>query len=386
MEFINREKFVIELLQRFIDSGCLIYGLSVQNLLIKNKVKKIDVYIPNNEINNNVTKYKNYFECDKDLGNNEANFIINKMSKHKTSWKIYNTTFILTTKKPNPKNNMMQLTMSKEGISIINNNKNKSIEVLDILRKIKKNDSFDDKYVTVSSEWVKYLLENGENIYGSWISRYIICKDPQDMKRDIDILSGDISKLNNLVKLLNSSGFSDIENSKENKYNIPSINTKIKTDHGIINLDIHDNTKKNNDLTCDAFHNNLKLTCNYLTLNCIPPKLNYISALILTFGDIYKPTYTLMKPLPTTITNKGDLRCIYKPIIFSQNKYKIIFDYLETIKKEDDKVNTLNDIIVKDKCSQKTHVINPELEYPDSVINNNETLICLHCLHSKFTA
>ena len=382
MEFIKTHEKLIKLLQILIDAGCVVYGTSVINFLIRHKTNKIDIYIPTKEANENIIKYKNYIECSKELDKTGDQYEIKQISKNKTMWKIDDAHLILTTKEPNPRHDVTQMIITKNGISTSTNSKTKGIDVLKTMRKLKKYGNFDDEFVTMSLDWITYLLNNDTNIYGSWPSRYITCEFPCDMKRDIDILCNDITNLHNLMDLLNKTGICKIQDGKKSKYEQLSINTEITTGFGILNLDIHQNSKN---ITCDAFHNNLRLSLDHLTINYKPHNINFLSTLILVINDLFHSSYTLIKPLPTKledIKNNGDLRLLIKPISFSET-HVISTDYLEAFNDIDHKVNKLTDIILNGDCDRKNHIENLELDFISSVIKGkgDKKKICLHCVY-----
>ena len=378
MQFIKENDQLIKLLQKFLDIGCIIYGPSVQNLLINNKTKKLDIYIPTKECQEHLNKYKNYFECLSELKSTDEKYEIKKTTKNKTIWILKSITITFTTKRPNPKHDVTQLTLSSDGISTFSdNNTNKSVAVLKVLRKLNKanNIIFDDIHIEKSLEWINYFLNEDNMVYGSWPSRYITVTDQNEMKRDIDILCQDLphlQKIENLMKLLATTGIC------EHTFVANIINSKIKLISGTLDIDVHLNTKS---VTCDAFYNNLRLTKTHLTINYTADPFQFLSNLILTLNDLFKSTYTLIKPFPTRIKNKGDLRLLVKPIGFSE-KYKITLDYLEFIKKNDDKINNLGDILLDDYCEKEDHVVNPELDFVPSVIKMDNKKLCLHCIHS----
>ena len=380
MEFINKNEYVINLLQIFLNNGCFIYGPSVQNLLINHKVHNIQIYVPP-EATANMTKYQNYFECLSELGgNNDVNsYEIKNICKTKYLWKINDANLTLTTKKPNPKHDTTQLIITKDGVSTLANSKLKGIDVLKTLRKLTKYEDFDDGLINVSLKWITFLLNNGSKIYGSWPSKFITCECACDLNSDIDILSDDINNLGNLMYLLNDSNVCELGTS--NKYDVASLNAKIKSNSGSLILDIH---KNSNSITCDAFYNNLRLTIDNLTVNYKPENINFLSALILIFNDLFHSSYTLMKPLPITIKdikNNGDLRLLTKPISFSEN-YVISTEYLQKYKDGETKINELNDILLNGECDRSNHTVNDKLNFVPSVIRGDKKKVCLHCIHS----
>ncbi|QKF94721.1 hypothetical protein QKU48_gp1263 [Fadolivirus algeromassiliense] len=379
MELINNKKDLITLLQKFIDSGCIVYGPSVFNFLVKHKTKKFNIYLPTQECIEEVGKYKTYFECLNKL--DKESIEIKQVSKNKSIWRLKDTDLLITTKMPNPKHLETKICFSKDGISFLGTGRNKSIEVLKFLRKFNKKQDFNDEFISLSLEWINYLIQNDNFIYGGWPVRYITSIGKEIMNRDIDILCDSIQPVSNLMNILKLTGVCDIDDQidQTDKYSQNALKIKLSSKLGILNMDVHKNSK---DIDCDAFYNNLRLTKNNVTINYLPDDLSFISAFIMTMNDVFNKTYTLMKKLPTEVKNNSDFRLIARPIQMSTDLCVVDYSYLES--KYND-IKKITAILSKNGkgCNEPNHQINQELHMPDTVINMNKKRICLHCLHAS---
>ena len=56
MDFIKQNSDLLDILQIFIDLGCIIYGDSVNKILFKNNIKNIKLYIPNKNVEEDINQ------------------------------------------------------------------------------------------------------------------------------------------------------------------------------------------------------------------------------------------------------------------------------------------------------------------------------------------
>ncbi len=384
MEFIRNNVDILNIIQILINKGCILYGSSVRDFLINHTLEKINVYIPSEEVINAVNSFKNYFEYSIELKKEQFKFEVTIINKNKTMWKINNIQFHFTIAQPKPKKEINKLYIDKHGISIfdysIYNTAFRSIKVLELLRKINEKIEFKSinkendenfKSIDLMLEWIRYFLIPGNSIYGGWPSRYITSDKPEDMNRDIDIITNDIQSIENLMIVLKKTGLCKTNDNR--KYNLSSLNVEMNCEIPL-KFDIH---KKSNDITCDAFYNNLKMTHEYITINYQPENINYISTILLIFDDLFHNKYTLICPIPKSFENKSDFRLITKPIIFSSER-TIDYAYLEF---SDEKFVKVDDILSNDECCRHYHKINKELDFLPIVVLLGRHNICLHCMH-----
>ncbi len=374
MEFINKNIDSLNILQQFIDNDAVIYGESVLNILKENKIDVVKIYLPSPEVIENINNLKLTFDkCE-----------IKQVTNNKQMWKINDLWILTTTRIPSiliKDNDNMCIT--KYGVSTFHSRN--GLNILKYLRNINNKEVFDDAYVNLSSKWVTYFLNEEHSIYGSWPTRYITANNSDEMHRDIDISvlgNKNYKKICSMMNLLADSNMCDLTNINFPKYESTSMNVKITINSEILNFDIH----KAGRISCDAFYNNLKLTQKYLTINYKPHNVNFINILILTFKDLFSNNYTLIKQFPIRYDTMGDFRLIVKPYMFSA-KRTINYDYLETNKNADEKINKLEDVITNNKCCKNcNHEPNNDFEIPStSVIKLNKKFKCVQCIYNHIT-
>lgn len=369
MNFINEHNDSLNILQQFIDNGGIIFGQSVLNILIENKFDVVKIYLPSDEIIENLELIFDQYE-------------IKQITTNKKLWKINHLWILTTIKMPNIKSDeLSNICITNNGISTFHyKNKLKSLEILEILRKINNKEIFEDPYVNISARWITYFLNNGHNVYGSWPSRYITAMYPSEMYRDIDINTSNYKSLRDMMDVLIDTNICFLTNKNTKKYTDKSLNVEMPTKVGILNFDIH---KESKNMSCDAFHNNLKLTQTHLTINYQPENINFLNTLVLIFRDLFFNNYTLIKPFPIRVDNVGEFRLIIKPMIFSIT-HTLNYDYLENNKKENEVINELKDIITNNLCYKKcNHISNNNFEIPSTtVIKLGKKNKCLQCIHN----
>ena len=369
MNFINEHINSLNILQLFIDNGCVIYGKSVLDILKENKLDVIKMYLPSDEIIQNIENLKLTLDtCE-----------IKQVTSHKKLWRINDLWILTTTKLPcTTIKDTENMCITNNGVSTFHNRN--GLNILNYLRKINNKESFNDPYVNMQIRWITYLLNEGHTIYGSWPSRYITVTQSKEMHRDIDVSANNYKNLHNMINLLIDTDICHLNNKNTQKYTKKSLNINIPTNVGILNFDIH---KSSHNMSCDAFYNNLKLTQKFLTVNYQPENINFLSTLILTFKDLLLNNYTLIKPFPERADNMGEFRLIMKPLIFSHT-HTINYDYLEKNKKENETINKLTDIITNNKCYKKcNHIQNDNFEIPSTiVIKLGKKFKCIQCIHN----
>lgn len=366
MDFINNNAESLNILQEFLNIGCTIYGESVLNILKCKTPDVVKIFIPSEEISVHVENLKATLDgCAR-----------GQITSKKCIWLINKLTIMTTTKFPsNIDNNNKNICITKNGISTLDNNN--GIEILNILRNVNNKEPFDDTYVNTSLKWIKYFIKENHNIYGSWPSRYITESNPQEMHRDIDICTNNYNSLRNMITLLIDVNVCQLINNNTNKYIDIPFNVEFQTPEGVLKFDIHKESKK---MSADAFYNNLKLSQKCLTLNYQPSNINFISALILTFNDLFSNNYTLIEPFPKRVDNISQLRLVIKPLLFSST-HTINYDYL---KHHNEKVDELKDILVNKKCYKKcNYPLNNNLGVPSTtVIKLGDKFKCIQCIHN----
>lgn len=359
MDFILEHNKLLNIIQILLDFGCCLCNKSVYDLFLKHKVNNLIFYVSSNKIQNKLKKFKNYFKYFKKINDSDSIFECNYINKNKIKWilKYGNNSYniIFTSKLPKTKNQLYKLLLTKDGLKKIDS-KN-SIECLKLLRFcMKKNMDLND-YTNLILEWLLLLIYNNHQIYGGWPSRFIMSTNIEDLNRDIDVISEEFDK----IKLL----FETLEKSKlctklDQSYN-DGLKMNINFDNKNIIFDIH----KKNSNNCDAFYNNIILTEEFISINKIPDKLNFIKTIILTLNDIFQMKYTLIKPFPDKIKNKGDFRLINKPLLMKDEFFEINIDYLNFI----DKKIKIEDIISLNDCIKKDHNDIPKHELPTMLLN-----------------
>lgn len=371
MNFISNNIDTLNIIQILIDKGCVLYGSSLRNFLITHNIEKLNIYIPSDEVYNQVEIFKAYFEYSIELKKEQFKFEISKINKNRTMWKINDVCLCFTILKPKPKKEINNLYLNKYGLSTFYDCKFKSIKVLQLLRKIKEKPDFNFKSINTMTEWIKYFLTQDNFIYGGWPSRYITSDKPSEMKRDIDIISNDMVSMENLMRVLNKTGLCSLNNN--NKYKVSSLNVDINCDIPL-KFDIHKNSK---DITCDAFYNNLRMTNEHVTVNYQPENINYICIMLLIFNDLFNDKYTLICSFPKTYETKSEFRLITRPIILA-NERTVDYSYLEF---SNQNFIPISDILSTDECCRSYHKINKELDFPPTVVQLGKRNICLHCMH-----
>lgn len=372
MNFVRKHIDSLEILQKFIDNGGVIYGESVRNILFENVINVVKIYLPSDEVIANLDQLETeltltYGQCE-----------IKQVTENKKLWKINHLYVLTTTTTPKIKlDGISNICISNNGISTIY--EADSLTVLKFLRRFNNKDDFDDPYVNMAERWTTYFLNNGHNIYGSWPSRYITVTQSDEMHRDIDISTNNYKSISDMMNLLIDTNIAFTSNDVR-KYTDTSLKVELPTNAGKIFFDIH---KESSNMSCDAFYNNLRLTKQYLTINYQPPKLNFLGTLVLTFRDLFFDSYTLIKPLPTRVDTVGEFRLIVKPLLFS-NTHKVNYDYLEYSKEEDDTIIELNDILTNNKCYKKcNHDPDNHFGVPSTtVIKLGKKFKCLECIYT----
>lgn len=377
MEFASNNVDLINIIQILIDKGAMLYGRTLRNFLINHDISKINMYLPSDEVIEEMTMFQKYFEYSIELKKEQFKFHFSTFNKNKSIWTINDTEIWFTIVKPKFKKEINNLYLSKHGISALHGSKFKSIQVLKLLRKINNKPDYNYKLINVMTEWIKYFLTQDNIIYGSWPSRYITSNNKKDMKRDIDIVTNDITSINNLMRALKVSGL--CKSNINDEYDIPSLNVEINCET-YLNFDIH---KKSKNDSADAFYNNLKMTDEYLTANYQLDNINYITNMLLIFNDLFHDRYTLIFPITTKIsTNVSDLRLIVKPVMFSLER-TVDYSYLEFCNKH---FMTLEDLQSKEDCCRNWHEVNEELSFPPMVFQFGKKNMCLHCYHKHVYA
>lgn len=362
MDFITQNKTTIDILQKFIDEDCVLCGSFIINMLVNHTFDNMEIYFPAN-------KQINFL----DIFGSIKVFESKILSSTETLWTINNMTFTLLSKLRD--NN--DLCLSKNGIFIVNHD---SIDVLKTFKSIMINNDDCDR-AKISISWIKYLISTDNEIYGSWPSRYITndCNNcDESEEHDIDVHSNNIQQLRQFMAPLNISGFCEIKdvNIKDaaGYHDKNSFNARIKLQGWNLIFDIH---KTSNNISCDAFYNNLKMTREYLTINHIPDKLNFLETLILTFNDLFCNQYTLIKSIPKIFKNKADFRLLLKPYLFSLTRI-ISYDYLEYINAKP--MHKLTNIVTNKNCN-KHESFADQLTHPVINMSNKKPSWCLNCIY-----
>jgi len=358
MDFITQNKQIIDILQKLLNNDCLLCG-SIKKILVNHDLSDLRICYPED-------KEIDFLALFDDI----KQFKYKQLSETETLWIINDIEFTTTNKL-----NKNDVYISKNGISIIGQSKQKSIDVLKYFR-VTESEDCDRMKVTIS--WLKYLMNADNYVYGSWPTRYILndCSDcDENNERDIDLCTTDKNKIRQLMTALECSGICQIDNNV-GKYDIKPLNARIKLEGWNLIFDIHEESKN---MSCDAFYNNLKLTNDYVTINYEPDNLSFIESLILTFNDLFYNQYTLIKPIPNQFQNKSDFRLLLKPFLFSTTK-EISYDYLE---ENDQNIRKLNDVVTDHICEK--HKNSDNLEYPimNMCLNMNKEVKkswCLNCI------
>jgi hypothetical protein len=373
MDFIKNNDSEIDILQAFIMEGCILYGDSVANLLIHNNFNDIKFYLPLNKEIDLLKIHKNIKTLE-----------VKSISGTETLWRINNLDITISSE--TPKNN--QICLDSEGLFLyyldlpFHKDERECCGILKYLRKLNNKPDLNDNLVNASLNWIKYLSLSGNHIYGSWLSRFITCDNVDDLKRDIDISSDNYEPLKALMTTLKETGVCKIE--ENNGYNVSSLNAKIKSNDNELILDIH---KKSNNMSSDAFYNNLRLFDKYLGINHKLDNLHMLSNTILIFRDLFQNTYTLIKPIPKSYETKPDFRLLLKPILFSET-YTIKYDYLEHSNHND--ILRLQDLVLQGgtcKNISKNDCKNMG-PYPYIVTQtpSQKNKRCLNCIHKHISS
>lgn len=377
MNFISNNTDLINIIQILIDKGAILYGKSLRDFLINHKLEKLNIFLPSDEVIQEVNVFRKYFEYSIELNKEQFKFEFKEKNESKFIWKINDLTLNFTVIKPKFKQDIDNLILSKNGITTLYGKSLNGIKVLKLLRKINGRSDYDAKSINIMLEWVRYFLTQDNYIYGGWPAKFITSVKEDDMNRDIDIISNDMVSMNNLVKALSKTGL--CKSNITDKYNVPALNVIINCDT-YLNFDIH---KKSDSITCDAWYNNMKITDNYITINYQVSDLNYISSMLLLFNDLFNHKYTLICPIPSKLSaNRSDFRLLAKPVVFLSER-SIDYSYLEHGNKE---FVTLEDISSKEPCCRTQHKVDDELKFPPVVFDLAKRNICLHCLYKHVLA
>lgn len=378
MNFINNNIDLLNIIQILIDKGAVLYGKTLRRFLIDHKLEKLSIFLPSNDTIQEVAGFRKYFEYSIELNKEQFAFHVFQR-ENKFTWKINDLTLNFTIVKPKYKHDIDNLALSTNGITTLcGKTQQKSIRTLKLLREINNKPEYDTTSINVMLEWIRYFISQDNYIYGSWPSKFITSTREKDMERDIDIVADDMVSMYALMRVLDKTGLCKNSNIKDD-YDVPALNVTINCDT-YLNLDIH---KKSNNMTCDAWYNNMKMTNEFITVNYQVNDLNYISCMILLFNDIFHHKYTLICPIPSKISaTRSDFRLLAKPVVFLSER-SVDYSYLEYGNKT---FVTLEEISSKDCCCRKQHKVNDELKFPPVVFNLAKKNICLHCLHKHVLA
>jgi hypothetical protein len=357
----------LDILQEFLDFDCIIYGNAIEDLLKGNMSPSniIKIYVPKDKVEQLQSSFPDHKKIEISL--RESIWVINKL------------VVMTTTKSPIKTLERPQeiLCITNLGISLLP--KHNTTSVLKILRRANNKNFFSDSYINTSLRWIKYLLEENHEVYGSWPSWYIAAETTEQLHRDIDVCTSNYNSIRNMMTLLVDLGLCEFNNTNSNTYIDIPLNIKMELDDGDLIFDIH---RKSKNMASDAFYNNLKLTKNGVTVNYQPSNLNFITTLILTFNDLFSNNYTLIEQLPERIDNLAQLRLMLKPIIFSLNEARIInYEYLENIYGQ---IEKLSDKIIDGKCYKNcSHQPNIALGVPSNlVVKIGKKHKCVQCAYN----
>jgi hypothetical protein len=352
MDYINK------IIQYLIDKEIIICGKTIDSIidgnLFKNKCIHLKCYTEDENI---INKLKSFFEISGEL---EKTWKLNGVF-----WEYSSNEFLFRIEFIDEK------TFGEYKLILHKNKIMHKDGILSLLNNIKSIMNIKEKEMDVYLSWMLYLIKNDCILYGGCLMRYLL----NESINDIDVIIND--NVENLMKTLKISKV--VEQISENKIKFIGEQNIIIDYHNHKN-EIYPDVKFMDD--GDAFVNILSLDKEGFGITKIPKNMNLINTLLCIFTDLKNKNYTLIKPFPKNIDNKGNVRIFVKPYLMEKEGFTIKYDYIEKL---DAKYKSLFDFCVDpssicDIC--KSDIINDSELI--SKLNIGDKINCMDCLIKKY--